>query len=71
MLAVAKFVIQKENLVSKILSVGYPTLSNVRVDNVAKFNSSNYSNCPKTGRPVFGVFRCCPVAKHSGFQTGV
>ena len=33
--------------------------------------SLEYSIAPKTGRPVFGVFRCCLVAKHSGFQIGV
>ena len=50
MVAVAKFGIHKkiqfgihkEKLKSKILSVGYPTLSDAKLDNVAKFKSSNY-----------------------------
>ena len=29
----------------------------------------NYSRCPKTGRPDFGVFEKCPVVKSSRFQT--
>ena len=52
MVAVAKFGIHKKNqfgihkekLKSKILSVGYPTLSDAKLDNVAKFKSSNYFN---------------------------
>ena len=28
-----------------------------------------YSNCPKSGRPDFGIFETCPVPKLSGFQT--
>ena len=39
-----KFGIHKEKLKSKILSVGYPTLSDAKLDNVAKFKSSNYFN---------------------------
>ena len=50
MVAVAKFGIHKkilfgihkEKLNSKILSVGYPTLSDAKLDNVDKFKSSNY-----------------------------
>ena len=30
---------------------------------------TNYSERPKTGRLVFGVFETCPVPKSSGFQT--
>ena len=37
-----QFGIHKEKLKSKILSVGYPTLSDAKLDNVAKFKSSNY-----------------------------
>ena len=50
MVAVAKFGIHKkiqfgihkEKLKSKILSVGYPTLRDAKLDNVAKFKSSNF-----------------------------
>ena len=38
MVAVAKFGIHNETLKSKILSVGYPTLSDAKLDNVAKLN---------------------------------
>ena len=52
MVAVAKFGIHKKNLCgihketlkAKILSVGYPTLSDAKLVNVAKFKSSNYFN---------------------------
>ena len=37
-----QFGIHEEKLNSKILSVGYPTLSDAKLDNVAKFKSSNY-----------------------------
>ena len=36
------FGIHKEKFKSLILSVGYPTLSDAKLDNVAKFKSSNY-----------------------------
>ena len=42
MVAIVKFGIHKEKLKSKILSVGYPTQSDAKLDNVAKFESSNY-----------------------------
>ena len=38
MVAVEKFGIHKEKLKSKTLSVGYPTPSDAKLDNVAKFN---------------------------------
>ena len=42
----------------------------------AQFNSSfntkrvchTYSECLKSGRPDFGIFRSCPVVKSSGFR---
>ena len=37
-----EFGIHKEKIKSKILSVGYPTLRDAKLDNVAKFKFSNF-----------------------------
>ena len=36
---------------------------------VSRFKvQTDYSNYPKTGRPVFGFLGSCPVVESSGFQ---
>ena len=49
-------------------SVQFQTVLASKIQTMMSLDSE-YSRCPKSGHPVFGVFEKRPVVKPSGFQT--